>query len=156
VWARRVRRAVQTSVAAGEDQSGQALVELALVIPILLLLAFGVVAAGRVTQAQMGVSAVAREAARAAALASDSSQAAVDGMARGREVATGYSLGNGSLQLAVNAGGFSRGGTVQVSAHYTVSLADLPLLGWAHITVGSTQLERVDLYRSFWQTGGTP
>lgn len=156
MWARRVSRAVQTRVGAGDGQLGQALVELALVIPILLLLAFGVVAAGRVTQAQMGVSAMAREAARAAALANDSDQAAVDGMARGRDVATGYSLGNGSLQLAVNAGGFSRGGTVQASAHYTVSLADLPLLGWAHITVGSTHMERIDLYRSFWETGGTP
>lgn len=154
--ARVVRYMVHLSGLASRRECGQALVELALVIPILLLLAFGVVAAGRVTQAQMGVSAVAREAARAAALANDSGQAAVDGIARGREVATGYSLGNGSLQLAVNAGGFSRGGTVQASAHYTVSLADLPLLGWAHITVGSTHLERVDLYRSFWQTGGTP
>ncbi|HZU12175.1 MAG TPA: TadE family protein [Chloroflexota bacterium] len=156
MWARQVRSAIQKLVDAGYGQRGQALVELALVIPILLLLAFGVVAAGRVTQAQMGVSAVAREAARAAALANDSGQAAADGMARGQEVATGYSLGNGSLQLAVNAGGFSRGGTVQASAHYTVSLADLPLLGWAHVTVGSAHLERVDLYRSFWQTRGTP
>lgn len=139
-----------------KHEGGQALVELALVLPILLLLAFGVVAVGRVTEAQMGVSAVAREAARAAALANDPGQAAADGMARGQQVATGYSLGDGSLQLTVNAGGFSRGGTVQASAHYTVSLADLPLLGWTHITAGSTHLERVDLYRSFWQPGGAP
>ncbi len=141
---------------ASRCERGQALVELALVIPILLLLAFGVIGAGRVTEAQMGVSAVAREAARAAALANDPGDAASQGMARGQQVASGYNLANGSLQLVVNAGGFTRGGTVQAVAHYTVSLADLPLLGWAHITVGSSHLERVDLYRSFWQTGGTP
>jgi hypothetical protein len=131
-------------------------VELALVIPLLLFLAFGVVAVGRVTDAQMRVSAVAREAARAAALASDPGEAASQGMTRGQEVAVGYHLGDGSLQLAVGAGDFNRGGTVQASAHYTVSLDDLPLLGWAHVTVGSTHLERIDLYRSFWQTGAAP
>lgn len=147
---------IRLGIAFRKNERGQALVELALVIPVLLLLAFGVIAAGRVTEAQMGVSAVSREAARAAALANDPGAAASQGMARGQQVATGYQLADGSLQLAVNAGGFARGGTVQASAHYTVSLADLPLLGWAHMTVGSTHLERVDLYRSFWQTGGTP
>jgi Flp pilus assembly protein TadG len=139
-----------------KDECGQALVELALAIPLLLLLAFGVVAAGRVTGAQMGVSAVAREAARAATLANDPGEAMSQGMVRGKEVAAGYHLADGSLQLSVDAGTFSRGGTVQASAHYTVSLSDLPLLGWAHLTVGSTHLERVDLYRSFWQNGTTP
>src|SRR5207249_11812615 len=51
---------------------GQALVETALVIPMLLLLALGVVGVGRVVQAQLAVSAAAREAARAGALADDS------------------------------------------------------------------------------------
>ena len=44
---------------------GEALLETALVLPLLLLLAFGVVGAGRVTQARLGVSAASREAARA-------------------------------------------------------------------------------------------
>ena len=44
---------------------GQAFLEYALILPILLCLAFAVVGAGRVVQAQLGVSAVAREAARA-------------------------------------------------------------------------------------------
>ena len=140
----------------GQGERGQALVETALVIPILLLLAFGVVAVGRVTEAQMGVVAVAREAAREAALANSAPQAAGQGVTRGQQVAAGYGLSNGSLQLTVDAGGFSRGGTVSASAHYTVSLADLPLLGLARVTAGSTHLERVDLYRSFWQSAGAP
>jgi Flp pilus assembly protein TadG len=156
VWAQVVKHVAHTSGLASKNERGQALVEVALVIPILLLLAFGVVAVGRVTDAQMAVSAVAREAARAAALANDPGEAASQGVTRGQEVASGYHLGDGSLQLAVDAGGLTRGGTVQASAHYTISLGDLPLLGWAHITVGSTHLERVDLYRSFWHTGATP
>lgn len=130
--------------------------EMALIFPLLLLLAFGVIAVGRVTQAQMGVSAVAREAARSAALANDPSQAASDGMARGQEVAAGYSLGNGSLQLVVDPGSFDRGSAVRASARYTVTFGDLPLLGWAQVTLGSTHLERIDLYASRWGVGGQP
>ena len=137
-------------------ERGQALVETALVIPILLILAFGVVAIGRVTQAQMGVDGVAREAARAAALANGPGQASSGGLARGQEVAAGYHLGNGSLQLTVDPGSFERGGDVQASARYTVSLGDLPLLGWAHVTVASTHSERIDLYRSLWPSEGAP
>ncbi len=156
MWAQAVKHRAHGATQPSTNERGQALVEVALVIPILLLLAFGVVAVGRVTDAQMGVSAVAREAARAAALANDPVEAASQGVTQGQEVAAGYHLGDGSLQLAVNAGNFTRGGTVQASARYTVSLGDLPLLGWAHITVGSTHLERIDLYRSFWPVGPTP
>src|SRR5260370_25466508 len=59
---------------------GQSLVETALAMPLLLLIGFGVVGAGRVIQVRMGVHAVAREAARAAALA-DGPNHAVDAAA---------------------------------------------------------------------------
>jgi hypothetical protein len=77
-------------------------------------------------------------------------------MARGEAVAAGYHLSSGSLQLAVDPGSFQRGGAVEASDRYTVSLADLPLLGWARITVSSRQLGRIDLYRSLWSSGGPP
>lgn len=133
---------------------GQALVETALVLPILLVLAFGVIGAGRVTQARMGVDAVAREAARAAALASEPSTALSQGIARGQVVATGYGLTNGTLKLSVDVGPFQRGGAVQANASYTISFNDLPLLSWAQITVASAHAERLDLYRSRWPSGG--
>lgn len=131
----------------------QALIEAALVIPVLLLLAFGVVAVGRVAEAKMGVSAVARESARAGALANDPADAVAQGMARGRAVAAGYRLSNGSLQIAIDAGGFSRGDRVRADVSYQVSLTDVPLLGTAGITVSSVHVERVDLYRSRWPAG---
>lgn len=149
-------RSPRAETMCGLREQGQALVELALVIPVLLILAFGVVGVGRVIQAQMAVSAVVREAARAAALANTPAQASSDGIARGQEVAAGYGLSAASLQLSVDPGSLTRGSAVQASAHYTVELGDLPLLGWARVTVGSSHSERVDLYRSFWQTGGTP
>ena len=131
-------------------ERGQALVETALVLPLLLFLAFGVIAVGRITQAQMGVSAVAREAARAGALANAPGEALDQALSRGQTVARGYNLTNGSLKLSVDVGQFDPGGTVQASARYTVSFNDLPLLGWARISVASTHGERIDLYRSRW------
>ena len=134
-------------------RNGQALVEAAVVIPMLLLLAFGIVAVGRVAQAQMGVSAVAREASRATALANDPADATDRGIARGQAVGSGYRLSNGSLWITIDSGSFARGEKVHAEASYQVSLVDLPLLGAASITVTSDHFERVDLYRSRWPAG---
>ena len=135
---------------------GQALLEAALVLPLLLLLAFGVVGVGRVTRAKMGVSAVAREAARVGALASDPGSALNQAQMEGQDVANGYQLTNGSLQLSVDLGDFSPGGQVQARAGYTIDLSDLPLLGWVELPVSSVHAERIDLYRSRWLTGSGP
>ena len=139
-----------------QADEGQALVEMALVLPMLLLLAFGVVAVGRVVQAQMGVNAVAREAARVAALAEEPGAAQARGLAAGYAAAAGYGLQNGTLRLVVNPGDMARGGRVTAQAAYAVSLGDLPLLNWASVGVSSTHDERVDLYRSRWTVGGQP
>ncbi len=132
---------------------GQALLETALVLPVLLLLAFGVVGVGRVVQAQMAVSAVAREAARVAALAGTPSEASSRGVAHAQEVARGYGLTRGSLEVTVEPGDLARGSQVRSAARYDVALDDLPLLGWARVTVRSEHVERVDLYRSRWSGG---
>ncbi|MCC6177469.1 MAG: pilus assembly protein [Chloroflexi bacterium] len=131
---------------------GQALVETALVVPLLLTLAFGVVAAGRVAHGQMAVSAVAREAARAAALADSAADAGSRGVSRGREVAAGYGLGDGPLDVRVEPGAFSRGGEVRASVRCDVSLEDLPLLSWARVPVSSEHVERIDTHRSRWRS----
>jgi len=131
---------------------GQALVETALVVPLLLTLAFGVVAAGRVAHGQMAVGAVAREAARAAALADTAANARSRGIAHGRDVGAGYGLDDGSLEVRVEPGAFNRGGEVRASARSDVSLEDLPLLSWARVPVSSEHVERIDAYRSRWRS----
>jgi Flp pilus assembly protein TadG len=132
---------------------GQASVETALVVPVLLLLAFGVVATGRVAHGQMAASAIAREAARAAALADSAADAQDHGISRARDVAAGYGLNEGMLDVRVEPGAFSRGGEVRASVRYVVSLQDLPLLSGASVPIASSHRERVDLYRSRWQSG---
>jgi len=127
---------------------GQGLVEAAVALPIVLLLAFGVIALAQLAQARMGVSAVARESARAGVLADDGSDAVARGQERGREVAAGYDMNDGGLQLVVSVPRWDRGEEVVAEARYTVSFDYLPLLDRTTIAVGASHRERVDLYRS--------
>lgn len=129
-------------------ERGQALVETALVLPLLLTLAFGVVGISRLVHAQMGVSAVAREASRAAALATTPLQATLRGHERGQQVAAGYGLTDSSLRVVVDASDMSRGGWVRATVQYRVALHDLPLLSWLPITLSGDHAERVDIFRS--------
>lgn len=123
---------------------GQALLETALVLPLLLLLAFGVVGAGRVTQARLGVGAASRESARVAVGARNVGT----GRERGVETARGYGLSNGSLEILVDGGRFEPGGRVVGVVSYTVGFGDLPLLGWAQVRVRAEAWEAIDRYRS--------
>jgi hypothetical protein len=138
-----------------QSETGNALVETALVLPVLLLLAVGMVGVGRLTHAQLGVAAVAREAARAAALADTPADALAHGSIRGREVAGGYGLDKDALHLRLDVSEFRRGGQIRVDARYDVVLGALPLLEWVRASTASTHVERVEPYRSRWM-GGMP
>jgi hypothetical protein len=128
-------------------QRGQSTLEMVIaVIPLLLLLTFGIIAVGRVTMGKMAVTATAREAARAAAQV-DRGSAPVVGAARGEQVAAGYGLINGSLILTIDAAGHRAGGDVWATATYTIRFDDLPLLGMASVTVSNRGHERIDVYR---------
>lgn len=130
------------------DESGSALIETALVIPVVLVIAFGVVMTGRVVHAQIGVQAVAREAGRTLAAAPSASEGLEDARSRGLAVAGGHGLAADQLGLVLDAGAFERGGTVRAQVSYRVGLGDLPLLGHFEVTVSSSHQERVELYRS--------
>jgi Flp pilus assembly protein TadG len=106
---------------------GQSIVEFALVSPLLLLLFSGVVALALVARTDGAVSAVASEAARAAALASTPAAAVVAGQSRGADVATGYGLNSAQVSVNVDTSAFVRGGRVAATADYTLML-NLPLL----------------------------
>jgi TadE-like protein len=142
----------------------QALVEAALVVPLLLLVAFGGIGVGRLVQARMALSAATREAARATALApmpsagSHSEQprreAEQAGAAEGERVARGYGLTDARVE--VRADPFEPGGWVTASALYTVNEKDLPLIRAVFaplfqgrgIVLQAEHIERIDRYRS--------
>src|SRR5436309_15437776 len=69
----------------GRARAGQSIVEVALVLPILLLLTFGVIGVSRVAQAKMAVISAAREAARSAVQAPPGGAVAAASH-RGREI----------------------------------------------------------------------
>ena len=131
-----------------DGESGQALVEAALAIPVLLVLVFGVVAAGRVVEAKIAVQAAARESSRALAVAPSEEQGIADALTAGENVAAGYGLDGSRLTIEVDLGSFSRGGTVTSEVRYTVSISDLPLLSFLDVDVGARHSERIDFYRS--------
>ncbi len=141
-------RRLRTMMGDAHGESGQALVEAALAIPVLLVLAFGVVAVGRVTEAKIAVQAAARESSRALAVAPSEEQGFADALTTGENVAGGYGLDKSRLTIELDSGGFSRGGTVTSDVRYTVSLSDLPLLSFIDVDVGVSHSERIDFYRS--------
>ena len=141
-------RRLRAMAGKAHDESGQALVEAALAIPVLLVLVFGVVAAGRVVEAKIAVQAAARESSRALAVAPSEEQGIADALTAGENVADGYGLGSDRLTVEVDSGGFARGGTVTSEVRYNVSLSDLPLLSFFDVDVGASHSERIDIYRS--------
>ena len=142
---RRLPAALRRLVAA---ESGSVLIEAALVLPVVLAVAFGVVMTGRVVHAQIGVGAVAREAGRTLAQAPSAAEGLRDARSRALAVAGGHGLAAAELELVLEAGAFERGGTVRAEASYRVALGDLPLLGRLELTVRSSHAERVERYRS--------
>ena len=129
-------------------ESGQALIEAALAIPLVLVIAFGVVMAGRVAHAQVAVQSVVREASRTLAVAPSASGGLSAAEANARAVASGHGLAAERVDLMLDAGTFARGGTVRAEARYPVSLGDLPLLGTIEVTVTSHSEQRIERYRS--------
>ena len=125
---------------------GQALVEAALVLPLMLVLALGVFAVGVVGRTDAALLAVSQEAARAAATANDPSDAAAHGVARGTQVADGYRL-QGTI-VTVDARDFRPGGQVRADATVTISLAAMPIFGAGAITLHHQHAEPVDPFRN--------
>ena len=131
-------------------QTAQALVELALLLPLVLVLLFGTVALSRIVQARTAVIAVAHEAARAAALASSPADALERMRLRADLVAPGLGLDARALVLGWDVSQFSADpGEVHALVDYPVDLHDLPLLGgFPALVVHAEHTEWVDPFRS--------
>jgi hypothetical protein len=129
-------------------QHGQAILELVLGMGALMLVLAGLVAVSSVTAVELGLVAVAQEAAHAAARAATPVDAAKQGQDRGLLVGRGYPLGNGSLTVEVDTRGFGQGGHIDASASYTVTGRDVFLLGIGRLTFSRQHAEPVGSHRS--------
>jgi len=99
------------------DCDGQSMVEFALVIPLVLLLLFGIIEFGRVYSAQLAVDNAARQGARLAAVGAsvtDTKQAAID---------SAFNISLTATQVTVT----PSGGNVKVSISYPVQIV-VPLI----------------------------
>jgi Flp pilus assembly protein TadG len=100
---------------------GQALLELALCAPVVLLLSLGTVASVEVASAHAGLEAATQAAAEAAARAPSAQAAMAAANARFRGVVAGYPLRSPTLVISV--GNFARGGSVTASSSASIDLA---------------------------------
>jgi hypothetical protein len=135
---------------AHQAQSAQALVEVALTLPLILSLVLGTVALSRIIQAQTAVVAVAHEAARAGALASDPDDAVARMRRRVDMVAPGFGLDPQAVVLEWDVSTFGRDrGHATATVRYVVDLTDLPLAGWVPApAVRAEHVEWLDPFRS--------
>jgi Flp pilus assembly protein TadG len=100
---------------------GQSLVELAIALPVLLLLALGAAQFVRLAIARAGLDAATSAAAGAAARAPSAIAAVATGRAAFRGVAAGYAL-EPSATVSIDTGAFQRGESVTASADTDVRL----------------------------------
>jgi Flp pilus assembly protein TadG len=141
-----VRASVQS-----QKLRGQASLELALLIPIGLILVFAVLGVARITTAAISLSAVVRESARAGAQANTAADAWQRAYSRGRLVASEGGLSSDNLDLVVDTSAFRPAGQVRATARYTVSLVDVPFLGLGQLQLSRGHAEPVGNYRGFGQ-----
>lgn len=130
------------------DEGGFAALELALLVPVFLLLVFIAVGMGRLGQAREDIDAVARDAARAGSLARSAGDADTAAQAAVTDVLGARDLTCANLAVNVDTSEFRPGGWVRVDVSCTVALADLTGM-WAPGTKVMTArgLAVVDTYR---------
>jgi len=129
-------------------ERAQATAELGLLVLVLAVLLIGMVGVTEVVQTEMGLTTVAEEAARAAALAPSADLVQDRGQERGLAVGTGYALRNGSLTVSVDPDQFQPGGRVRAVASYRLTSRDVPLLGWGSLALKREHVEVVPRFRS--------
>ncbi|MBV9578104.1 MAG: NERD domain-containing protein [Chloroflexi bacterium] len=131
-------------------QSAQALVELALLLPVVLTLVFGTIGVSRYVQTRAAVVAVAHESARAGALASSPANAIERIQQRTVLVAPGLGLDVNKLVVGWDLSRFgSTPGQVATTVEYPVDFSDLPMVGSLLKTeVRAEHVEWVDPFRS--------
>jgi Flp pilus assembly protein TadG len=125
---------------------GQALLELAVCAPVVMLLTLGAVGIGQVVDAHAGLDAATRAAAAAAARAPDAASAERVARARFRSIVASYPLGSAHLSLSV--GKFGRSDVVSATASATVEVSWAALVIPSRLTLESHCAIPIESWRS--------
>jgi len=126
--------------------TGQALVELALCAPVLVLLAVGVAAVVQVQDAASGLDAATHAAAGVAARASDPLTADLTAHARFDAVVAGYPLRGAILHISV--GTFSRSTDIVVTSTAVVDVGWSGLVVPHPVVLRSRAVTRIEAWRT--------
>jgi Flp pilus assembly protein TadG len=127
---------------------GQSLVELAIVLPLLILLALGSAQFVRLALTRAGLDAATAAAAAAAARATSATAATAAGRQAFMPIAAAYGL-DPATTVSIDAGAFARGTAVTASASTPVALgpSGVPALG-LHWLLTSAASARIEDWRS--------
>jgi Flp pilus assembly protein TadG len=130
------------------DEQGSVTVELVLVTPLLILFLLFVVALGRLATSRIDVSGAAAQAARAASIARDPSDATSAAQQTATAALADDHVTCANLDVATDTAGFVAGGTVSVTITCHVDLADLAGLRLpASTAVTGTAVSSIDAFR---------
>jgi len=128
---------------------GSTTVELVVLAPVVLALLLFTVGLGRIEDAQGKVDGAARDAARAASMASDATAAATTARQAAAADLTGADLDCRDLTVEVDTTGFTAGGDVAVHVGCTADLADVALSGLpGSKTLTARSVAPIETYRS--------
>ena len=105
----------------GSRQQGAAMIEFALILPVLIVLVFGIIEFGRAFNADISLTHAAREGAREYAITQDTTA----GINAAKGAAT--SLNPGDMNFTVSACNFGDPATMQITYPFTFSVPFVPL-----------------------------
>jgi len=133
----------------GGPDDGSAVVETAVLTPVLILVLLAAVMAGRFESARLHVDTAASNAARAASMARSPAAAQAAGSAEARRSLADAGVACPSPRVAVDTSGFRPGGVVKVSLTCRADIGDLAGMGLAPIstTITKSSAAPVDRYR---------
>jgi Flp pilus assembly protein TadG len=152
---RRLRRAAATAARRLRDDRGTVAVEMAIGVPMLVLVVLIAAASFVMARANLDVNAAAAAGARAASLARSANAATSDATDAARANLAGRCA---SFSIDVDTGGFRRGGQVQVTVSCTVTTRGLTGIGLpGRTTFKATATSPIDVYRhiALGAAGGT-
>lgn len=128
-------------------QRGQAVLETALVVPLIMTLGLGAIQVARVADARSGLDAATVAAASTAARAPSAATAATAAQLTFQAAAAPYPLRSPTLVL--DTGAYDRGGTVTATASAAVDLGFAPVPGLPRtVQLKSSAAARIETWRS--------
>lgn len=138
--------------------SGQAYIELVMVLPLFLIVIAALIFFGRVLYVKIALDMASYDACRAAVEALRPGDGVSQGMIAGRETLRGFYLNPAGANITISPAGrgaWTRGTPVQCGAAYDLFVGDIPgVSGFAAssgMPLQSTTWSRVELWRSDWR-----